>query len=276
MLVFEIGAGDGSFIDSLHNRGVEIRGCDPASDGSHPQVEVGTYATCGSGDVQALVLRHVLEHIPEPVQVLRDLGRHFSSANWIYIEVPNLEWILRERAWYDITYEHVNYFTPTLLGDLFGGAAECREVFNSQFIGVFGRLGDVAKNLRLDGNATAQLTGETAELQSAKTSAIGAIRALSADRKMPIGIWGMAGKGAMLLDALQSAGIEVSTTIDINPNKVGKFMPRGVQVQTVDSIRRAKPHLILVSNVAYIDEIRSAGGSDHVYTTIGREGLILA
>ena len=37
----------------------------------------------------------------------------------VYIEVPNKDWILTHKAFFDITYEHVNYFSQISLKKLF-------------------------------------------------------------------------------------------------------------------------------------------------------------
>ena len=37
----------------------------------------------------------------------------------IYIEVPNYDWIVANQTFFDITYEHVNYFSQMSLNKLF-------------------------------------------------------------------------------------------------------------------------------------------------------------
>jgi amino acid transporter len=59
---------------------------------------------------KGIILRHVLEHIPNPFDFLCQLRRANGGGGLIYIEVPCFDWICKKKTWYDIFYEHVNYF----------------------------------------------------------------------------------------------------------------------------------------------------------------------
>ena len=46
--------------------------------------------------------------------------KKISNTNaYILIEVPDLNWIVKKQAFWDITYEHVNYFSQISLNKLF-------------------------------------------------------------------------------------------------------------------------------------------------------------
>lgn len=66
-------------------------------------------------DVDLIVMRHVLEHVPQPLATLEELARAARSGLKLYIEVPNAEDIIQQNRFYDFFYEHVTYFTPELL-----------------------------------------------------------------------------------------------------------------------------------------------------------------
>ena len=69
----EVGCGKGLFLERLLGAGFDVTGLDPTYEGSNPRVirkfftpEVGIRA-------EGLVLRHVLEHVPDPVAFLAGL-----------------------------------------------------------------------------------------------------------------------------------------------------------------------------------------------------------
>ena len=68
--LIEVGCGKGLFLEQLQSMGFAITGLDPTYEGTNPAVirDYFTPAVGLRGD--ALVLRHVLEHIPDPVTFL--------------------------------------------------------------------------------------------------------------------------------------------------------------------------------------------------------------
>lgn len=276
MQVYEVGAGDGSFLDRLNARGVAARGCDPASDGRHPAIDAGSYVEYANQNVEALVLRHVVEHIPSPREFLRDLKRCFPGANLIYVEVPNLNWIIDERAWFDVTYEHVNYFTPSVLSGVLGGSSDCREMFNGQFIGVFGDIGSSLNYQVSDRGEISRICSEVLRLQSAQVSAVDSMHSFVGRHGLPIAIWGMAGKGAMLLETIESSGVQVSKLLDINEKKWNMYSTRGKQILPGETMLHEEPHLVIVSNPVYLNEVRQLAGVHHSFATLGRNGFVVS
>lgn len=108
--LIEVGCGKAHFMERLQQLGFEITGMDPAYEGSNPSV-VRKYFTPEVGlRADGLVLRHVLEHVQHPLNFLNNLREANGGDGAIYIEVPCFDWIGRHRAWFDIYYEHVNYF----------------------------------------------------------------------------------------------------------------------------------------------------------------------
>ena len=117
--LIEVGRGKGYFLEQLQHLGFDITGLDPTYEGSNPSVireyfspEVGLQ---GGG----IILRHVLEHVQDPVGFLSKIRDANAGSGKLYIEVPCFYWICQHRAWLDIFYEHANYFRlPGLLDDL--------------------------------------------------------------------------------------------------------------------------------------------------------------
>ena len=64
----------------------------------------------------------------------------------IFIEVPNYNWILKNNAFYDLTYEHVNYFSPKSLGLIFNNKYYKKGLcFNHQYQYILSNLNYLSK-----------------------------------------------------------------------------------------------------------------------------------
>lgn len=73
------------------------------------------------GDVDLIVLFHIMEHLSEPWEMLTDLQERFPRVFTYVIEVPNtyeaLNSIFESKAyrWNHFSADHVNYFTADTL-----------------------------------------------------------------------------------------------------------------------------------------------------------------
>jgi SAM-dependent methyltransferase len=148
-LLVEVGCGKGTFLELLLKKGYDITGFDPSYDGDNPRVKRHYFQ--GELDIQAngLILRHVLEHIQDPVNFLMNLRDANGGGGKIYIEVPCFDWICNQRAWFDVFYEHVNYFRLSDLYRMFGTVVEGGRLFGGQYLYVVAEL-ETLKKPKLD------------------------------------------------------------------------------------------------------------------------------
>ena len=58
----------------------------------------------------------------------------------IYIEVPCFDWIIEHGAWFDIFYEHVNYFRLDDFRRAFGKVIHAGRSFGGQYLSVIADL----------------------------------------------------------------------------------------------------------------------------------------
>ena len=90
----EVGCGKAYFLELLQSRGCSITGFDPTYEGQNPAVQLRYFGDGVTVSASGLVLRHVLEHVQDPVGFLDGL-REANGGGLIYIEVPCFDWILR-------------------------------------------------------------------------------------------------------------------------------------------------------------------------------------
>jgi hypothetical protein len=86
------------------------------------------------------VLRHVLEHVQDPAGFLAGLRESNGGGRKIYVEVPCMDWIADHHAWFDIFYEHVNYFRLADFKRLFGTVHEAGHCFSGPYLYVVADL----------------------------------------------------------------------------------------------------------------------------------------
>lgn len=255
----EIGCGKGYFLERLLDAGLDVTGFDPAYDGSNPRVRRAAFEPGLDMRAKGLILRHVLEHIPQPAQFLCQLAHANGGKGLIYIEVPCLEWIIYNRSWFDIFYEHVNYFRLSDFDRLFGRIIHSGRVFGGQYLAIVADLGSLRMQMLPDSGALC-FPADFGPSRPAVSSHNAA--------PLPELIWGAASKGVIYSLMRQRQGHPVSGVIDINPAKQGRFLPcTGLQVLSPASGLRNLPRrsTIRVMNLNYLHEVRALAGPDYHY-----------
>ncbi|HNP63079.1 MAG TPA: class I SAM-dependent methyltransferase [Woeseiaceae bacterium] len=277
--VVEVGCGKGEFVELLQSDGYfEVRGYDGAYEGSNPGIEKRFLTADDKLHADLVVLRHVLEHIQRPHEFLSLLSGIFADAE-IYIEVPDFAWIEKNQAFFDITYEHVNYFTPQSLARLFKSVEQHGLLFGDQYQFVIGSFGEAdfpvyGRAHEVPDNWTPVSFDETFP---AFTSVVDDISNQS-DGK-PIYVWGAATKGVMFCHHMKRmhpiAFERIEAAIDINPKKAGRFMPSvHLPILSVDDFCNRACHdaLVIIMNPNYRDEIvaelNDRGFSDIRYISV--------
>lgn len=245
--LIEIGCGKGYFLEMLLAKGFEIIGFDPTYEGTNPRVKRQYFKPGAIERAKGLILHHVLEHIQNPVSFLEQLRDANGGSGVIYIEVPCFDWICEHKAWFDIFYEHVNYFRLTDFNRIFGNVIDGGTVFGGQYLYVIAELSSL-RIPRIDMNDRANFPLDITKNMSDEMG--------SQEKKAAI--WGGASKGVIFALLKERAGCPVSTVIDINPAKQGRYLPgTGLQVKSpAQGMADLKSDAnIYVMNSNYLDEI---------------------
>ena len=141
----EVGCGKGYFLEMLLAKGYDVTGFDPTYEGTNPRVRRQYFQLGAIDKAKGLILRHVLEHIQNPVNFLEQLKVANGGSGKIYIEVPCFDWICEHKAWFDIFYEHVNYFRLADFKRMFGEVIESGKLFGGQYLYVIAELASLVR-----------------------------------------------------------------------------------------------------------------------------------
>lgn len=260
--IVEVGCGKGVFLELLLSRGVEVVGFDPTYVGLNPRVtkkffEFGIIEKPSKG----LVLRHVLEHICNPYDFLCQLREANGNQGLIYIEVPCFDWICSHGTWYDLFYEHVNYFRLEDFYKMFSRIKSIGRIFGEQYLYVIADLSSLTEPVN-SVNSTFCLPPNFFNSM---------IKIGDRVEDGPICVWGAGSKGVIFSLLLQRLGKKVNLVIDVNPSKQGKFLPvTGLEVKSPEMglVELPKGSTIYVMNSNYLEEIKESSGNAYSYFTV--------
>ncbi len=274
--IIEIGCGKGDFLGLLTSDGKNnCLGFDASYQAEvNPTDEIpglniiSDFYSAQSFPQQADLLcsRHVLEHIPQPVGFLQDVGQALKSHQdaAIFFEVPNGLWTLKDLGIWDIIYEHCIYFTAPALLHVFQQAGfQARSIyttFGDQFLCIeAGRKGDLDEpgSSMLDMTSIQKYVDDFGEHFNAKVSHWNQCLAELFAQDKKVVIWGTGSKGVTFLNTV-AGGANIQAAIDINVRKSGKFVPgTGQQVQAPTWLAENPVDVVLVMNPIYEGEIQS-------------------
>jgi SAM-dependent methyltransferase len=270
--IVEIGCGSGDFLQLLCGSGNHGEGYDPSQPSSRCAAGRGTveiigrdFAVDDARGADFLCCRHVLEHLAQPMDLLRQLRESIAIRDGaaVFFEVPNALFTLDRLGIWDVIYEHVSYFTPSSLVRAFrnAGFTVCYSgsAFDEQYLWLEAR-----------GDGRSYLSGPSTRSANALYSSFSArfsgrieqwrqrIDKLASDGRHVV-IWGAGAKGVMFLNLLRiTTGAGIDWVVDINPRKHGHFVPlMGQRIVGPDSLLQNPPDLVIVMNPEYEREVRS-------------------
>lgn len=274
--IIEIGCGQGEFLVLLcelgRNRGI---GFDPAYDNRLPvgmQSDRVTFIAdfyseeYTSYHADFVCCKMTLEHIPHTAEfvqrVRRSIGDRLETT--VFFQVPNARYVLEDRAFWDVYYEHCSYFDANALIYLFENAGfqvvETRTEYDNQYLVIEAVPVQGEPAERHFSVAAVQTLLQTVDAfrqdcQAQFAAWDHALATWQAAGKRVV-IWGGGSKGVAFLTALQH-NQAIGYAVDINPNKHGTFMAgTGHEIVGPATLAAYQPDVVIVMNPVYCAEIQ--------------------
>jgi hypothetical protein len=247
--VVEVGCGKGIFFDMMLNEGIDCWGFDPTYEGSNERIKKEYFDESQKGiAADVIIMRHTLEHITNPFSFLHTIAKANDYKGFLFVEVPTFDWIVNKKAFWDIFYEHCNYFTEQSLGSMFNDAIT-GNFFGGQYIYLWADLSKIRNTIPGDLKFTRFDT-------SAFNKKLAEYKAMLIDTGS-FAVWGAGAKGSTFLNLLDQEKKAVQYVIDINPAKQNKFVAgTGHPIYSPDVLKRQPVENILIMNENYTDEIK--------------------
>ncbi len=268
-LVMEVGCGKGEFLkllcDIAQARGAGYdTSCEEEATSTETRVKFfKRYATeaDATGTVDAVVCRHVVEHVSsigDFLGLLAGIART-GSSRVVYIETPAWEWIVENEAFWDVFYEHCNYFPmPTLryLAELAGFEVLAhRAIFGCQYQALELRAAAPAAPAAVPPGVQASASLRAFSDSVAESRLKLRERLLAAGAEKGWAVWGAGAKGVSLVNTFPD--MAPAFVVDSNAAKQGSYIPgTAVPVVAPDDARLAGIGIVLIANPNYLEEIR--------------------
>lgn len=238
--IVEVGCGKGQFLRKLVSfpgAGNNGFGFDPSYVGADTDLDGQLVFrrcyyddTCTDVAADVVVCRHVIEHVAQPMTLLRSVRAalaHSPKAR-VFFETPCVEWILRNQVVWDFFYEHCSLFTAASLSLAFqraGFAVERVEhIFGGQYLWLEARLSDTVLPAGQSCAESAALARDyEAGEETLRQKWLSRLLALKAQGK--VALWGAGAKGATFANLVDPNCMLIDCLVDLNPNKQGRYIP---------------------------------------------------
>lgn len=273
--VLEVGCGSADFLGVLLSEGVGMGiGIDPCCDPGAAKARDNMRLIADVFDdryrelqADALVCRHTVEHIKNVREFLL-LLHAWALRNpraVLLFELPASERVFAERAFWDVYYEHCNYFTERTVRTAFEIAGfevrRAERVYDGQYL--------IVEAVAVPTTRTANaFVGTAAALDECCAFGIEVNGAIERCRSRllelthaenggaPLVLWQGASKTVGFLSAVGRATID--SAVDLSPQRQGRFLPgSGLQVHAPTELVRLQPRHIVLMNAVYLREVRA-------------------
>lgn len=272
----EIGCGKGEFLVGLCERsGCGGIGLDPAYRPERTRSSAAdriTFIRDFYGPKYAhmhadyVCCRHTLEHIAPVRDFMRLVRETIGDTQHVnvFFELPDMERVLQQGAFWDIYYEHCTYFTRGSLARLFRSSGfdvrRLYKAYDDQYLMLEARPapGPTAAALAQEDDlaTTASLIERFERQVGERLQSLAEIIARYRASGHRLAIWGSGSKCVSLVGSLH-LGPELVAVVDINPHKHGKFLAgSGLEIVSPDALSALRPDVVLVMNSIYTEEIR--------------------
>jgi len=284
--VIEVGCGKGEFLGQLvSSAGSRVTGYgfDPSYTGPREtlggrlvieQMMFGPAVKHLHAD--ALLSRHVIEHIPDPRAFLTSIVGAVEDmpAVRFFLETPSIDWILEQSAFWDIFYEHCNYWSARSMRALFEGSGLAvdgvRTIWRDQFLWVEGHASDApGQSFRRDRDTGLRNRLSVFAAQEAERRA--KLHAEISTMAGRVALWGAAAKGVTMANLVDPNRNLIAALVDINPNKQGCFIAGSAhRIVPPAAVAAMELERIYVMNPNYLTEcaamLKEIGSSAQLVT----------
>ncbi len=231
-------------------------------------------------ETDIIICRHTLEHVAKPAEFVKDIRDCIGNkkAVSVFFETPDAERVFSEGAFWDIYYEHCNYFTRETHARLFRQqgfeVTALGLMYDDQYIYQYAipsqnsDQGKTAEEGSLD-QLHRQLLAFPEKIQQVKDRWSNVVKEYHSSGKR-IAVWGGGSKCVAFLTTLGLKS-EISWIVDINPFKQGKYVPgTGHKIVSPETLSENSipPDLVIVMNPVYVKEIQAQLNSLNIHPEI--------
>lgn len=196
----------------------------------------------------AVVIRHVLEHLTDPAVLLEHLAwgaAVLGKPVWLFAEMPCIDRVFETGRLADFFYEHPSHFTTQSFRTLIERAGQVLELahgYDGEVVYALAQLAVPADLLERAMNANAF----SARAAVSRARIREQIDDLATSGKR-VAIWGGTGKAAAFIHQFGIDAARFPLVVDSDRDKVGTFVPGvGQEIQFRDALVAAPADVIII------------------------------
>lgn len=254
--VIDVGCGEGHFVRGLsesYEGAGRFIGFDPSAapetgqgvefhaEYFEPLIHMGEYTP------DAVVIRHVLEHLTNPSAILDELawgGMYVHKTCWLFAEVPCIDRVMKSGRLADFFYEHTSHFTTESFRRLMERAGTIMELGHGYDGEVVYALVKVnTPNLIDNAIRSAEFCRKAVMSQKNIRMQLDDL----ADSGARVAIWGGTGKAAAFMHQFNADAERFPLVVDSDPEKAGTFVPgTGQMIQYRDVLKAMDVEFVII------------------------------
>jgi 2-polyprenyl-3-methyl-5-hydroxy-6-metoxy-1,4-benzoquinol methylase len=206
-----------------------------------------------------VITRHVMEHIENVKEFVKKLVGNIKEEGMIVVEVPDLRTILKAKNYANLFHEHINYFSPQTLSQLFEPYGLYptmimgNEVHGGAMCIFFKR--DVKKKINLEDKVNRKTLDKFSKGFIKYKKNMQSVGKVTKEYKKVCG-YGAANKTFKLLSLMGIRRNQIKYVFDKNKNLHGQTIPQfGIKIIDPEKIMEISPDLIVILATSYEKEI---------------------
>ncbi|MBK6820641.1 MAG: methyltransferase domain-containing protein [Bacteroidetes bacterium] len=273
--VYDIGCGKGTFLKMLCNIYPDVKGVgiDPSYEGELNPLNNLQFIQDFFNPSQVtskpnlIISRHVFEHIEYPIdflEIIKNPLKEFKEVP-IFIEVPDFRWIVENKTFWDICYEHCNYFSEYSINSMFNfpwlSLESITKAFGNQYLWIEGLINSNNKDInageyfKIDIKLINDFVNSIFEFKNNIKNIILEYK----KQNYKIIVWGMATKGVIFSINIDRKCDLIDFCIDINKDKQNMYSPITAHlIESPEILSNIYANcLIIVMNTNYLNEIQN-------------------
>lgn len=285
-LVVEIASNDGYLLQYFHAMGMPVLGVEPAANVASVAIKERNIPTVvdffGEAVAEELLLtnqkprlmiaNNVLAHVPNIHNFISGFETMLADEGVITFEFPHVLNLILLNQFDTIYHEHYSYLSLTSLGPIFakhglrifdveelqthGGSLRvfvCKEEASwKKEASVQKCLNSESAHDPRDENVASDVQARTQKVKLDLSNELSRVKA----EGLRIAAYGAAAKGNTLLNFVGIQADTIEYVIDLNPHKLGKYLPGShIPVLSEDQLRLNPPDILLILPWNLADEI---------------------
>lgn len=242
-VILDVGCGQGGFISQCLQYGLNAVGIEPSAKSREMAQEAGLHvyesidayvASSPSDKVQAVVFSHVLEHLMNPMNLIRTFAKYADDAS-VYIEVPDAGSYISPSSirWQEMYFEHLSHFREQNIAEF--ARRSSIEIKNEGEIPFSKLQKDIRCRFVVGRFAAKQKPIEIPAFSDYEYDQISQFPFVSVESVIegdrPLGLWGVSQYAMLLLGSCTELTGRVRRIFDASPAKMGRSI-QGIVVES--------------------------------------------